>query len=323
LTPRTMQRGNLADTMSEMFQIEPVPSNRRRKAIQFLAGGDEDDVATEVRAHVISQMLQNRREENVRFWWATAGHRCVAAALILQSPGRIGMLFYPPLSAAGVLAEAVAALASEMAREALAGGLALVQSLLKVNAKEDVDMLTSAGYRKLATLLYMRHNLTEIFPPLDEKALTWRNYGETSEAELVKLIEATYEQSLDCPALSEVRDASDAVAGHKKTGLFTPECWWIVRCGSVAAGCILVNDCHIDQSAEVVYMGVKREFRRKGIGRALLRRAKFDASRRGKSAIRLAVDGNNIFARRLYESEGFRITNRRLAYAILGGTKKP
>jgi ribosomal protein S18 acetylase RimI-like enzyme len=53
-------------------------------------------------------------------------------------------------------------------------------------------------------------------------------------------------------------------------------------------------------------LGVRRAYRRQGLGRALLLRALHDVRRRGAVAAELDMDGPNVSAQHLYESVGFR-----------------
>ena len=50
---------------------------------------------------------------------------------------------------------------------------------------------------------------------------------DTLEA-IAALIEATYRDSLDCPALAGLRHIEDVMAGHKAAGLFSPHRWLLL-----------------------------------------------------------------------------------------------
>jgi len=214
----------------------------------------------------------------------------------------------------------LASLARRTGQDALRSGLSVVQALLLPDAAPDVAMLESAGYRRLAELIYMRLNLASAPAPRDDPELTWRDYQQFEPAELAEVITATYEGSLDCPALCGLRRASDAIAGHKATGIFRPQTWWIVEQNGRPAGCALLNDSKTDGVCELVYLGVVPSFRGRGLGRTMLRRAASEARASGRIAMTLAVDSHNIYARRLYDGEGFRVTGRRFAYAMFGGS---
>ncbi len=302
--------------MTVMTRFEPVPSWRRKRAMRFLVGGNGRGADTNRRAQGLED-LTRRRAERARLWWARRRRQCLAAAMVLESPGRTGMLWYCPLAAPGVEPDALRALTKTIAHRALADGLALVQAIVETDAAADVAMLSEAGYEKLAELIYMRLDLPPAPAAGDEQALTWRSYEQFDEAELANVISATYEGSLDCPALSGLRPTTDVIAGHKVTGIFRPQSWWIVARDGSPVGCVLVNDSHRDATFEVVYIGVVPAFRRRGVARALLGRAAAEARSEARDALTLAVDARNHSACNLYESEGFRVTDRRLAYAMI------
>lgn len=61
-------------------------------------------------------------------------------------------------------------------------------------------------------------------------------------------------------------------------------------------------------------IGVRPQWRRRGLGRALLRHALHELRARGKPRVGLGVDGANDSAVRLYETEGMRIARRNDVY---------
>jgi len=294
--------------------IEAVPRRKWGSAIRCLAGGGGPIAA--VRAKALRQLIDQRGRGDVRVWWARRKRRCVAAAVI-ENPGKTGMLFHSPATAEGVDTHLLVALLQGICRDALERGMSLVQVLLAEDQKEDVDVLEAAGFERLARLLTLKLALAGAPSPKEAPSLSWRDHREFDETQLGEVIRRTYRGSLDCPRLAGVRDIRDVIAGHKAAGAFRPEAWWIVDCDGAAVGCILVNDSPTAPVAEIIYIGVQVEYRRRGIAQAMLDRAVAQAHQRGNSAIRLAVDARNRYARRLYEAHGFRQTDSRLAYAVL------
>ncbi len=303
--------------MTTVLQIEPVPRSRWRSAIRFLAGGDTRDYSTRERARGIEELIRSRGPDRVHLWWGRKRRRPLAVGMVLESPGRTGMLFYCPLSEPGVNLDALVSVVQAIGRDGIGRGLCFVQALVPPEIPEDVVMLRRGGYEKLAELVYMRLEL-EGYRYSDEKPeLVWREYDRFDESELIELVDTTYVDSLDCPRMRPVRSAADAVTAHKHTALFTPQSWWIVNYDGRGAGCVLMNDSETSNTCEIVYIGVAPPFRRRGIARAMLRRAAHIAWTQGRTALTLAVDSRNTHATGLYESEGFVVTDRRLSYAIL------
>jgi len=306
--------------MSGMADIEPVGRRHEREAIRFVVGGGRRDALTEARAEVLRDAVGLRGPGAVRLWWARHRRKCAAAAMIIESPGKTGMLLHSPAAATGVDGEALRDLLSAISADALAGGLSMVQSLLEAAAEADVATIRAAGFQPLAELIYLRRALTRpAAPPAQEQLafLAFRSAGEFREGELAEVISSTYEGSLDCPALSAVREVDDVIKGHKHTGVFSPECWWIADRGGDPAGCILVNDSTAGASVEVVYMGVAPAHRGRGLGRAMIRHAAEVERQRGRKSMTLAVDSRNAYAMAVYKAEGFQETDRRLAHAML------
>jgi len=132
--------------------------------------------------------------------------------------------------------------------------------------------------------------------------------------ELEDVIRRSYECSGDCPGLAGVREIDDVIAGHRASGLFSPESWWIVRLDGRSAGCLLLNESLAGGDGEVVYVGVVPEFRRQGLATAMLRQAISHARRVGWRRLALAADATNLPAIRLYESFQFAVSHHREAW---------
>ena len=65
---------------------------------------------------------------------------------------------------------------------------------------------------------------------------------------------------------------------------------------------------------QIVNLAVKPEFRRRGIGRALLTYIRFDARIQGCSKILLEYEKGNLAAEALYRTEGFRTVGERRGF---------
>ena len=97
--------------------------------------------------------------------------------------------------------------------------------------------------------------------------------------------------------------------------MFEPESWFLAFAGAEPAGIAL---CHIHPEAGagmVAILGVRRRWRGRGLGRALLVHAFRHFARRGLPAVILGAESSSpTGADRLYESAGMRVTHRRLRY---------
>jgi mycothiol synthase len=93
----------------------------------------------------------------------------------------------------------------------------------------------------------------------------------------------------------------------KGDGDFDPELWALAWRGSQLAGA-LIGVPHADEDetlGHVDLLGVRRAFRRRGVGEALLRRSFVDFHARGRRGVCLYVDADSVTgATRLYERVG-------------------
>lgn len=297
--------------MAGMLRIEPVGPGDRGRALALLAGSPGRPSADSGAAH-LEALLSGPQASRYKLWWARTLRGGRVAAMTVRNPGRTAMLVYGP---AGRSAGAVlAGLLSELTAAALAEDVSFVQAMLAAGADADVQAFVQAGYVFLAELTYLRRELRR--PPEERAAsLAWPCFARGDEGRLARIIQETYLGSQDCPALRRLRRIEDVVTGHKSTGLFRPKSWWTPAQGGECVGCVLVNDAAEDAgAAEVVYLGVRPAYRRRGFGRAMLAHALADAWRRGLRRMNIAVDAANTPAVRLYRGEGFRQVDRREVY---------
>ncbi len=96
-----------------------------------------------------------------------------------------------------------------------------------------------------------------------------------------------------------------------ETQAFDPELWFLASEGAETAGfavCIWRSD---RETATVRLLGVRRPWRRRGVGRALLLHAFAEFRRRGFRRADLGVDAESLTgAHKLYESVGMRVERR-------------
>jgi len=269
----------------------------------------------------MQQMISRAGGSASRLWWARSDRRTLAAALVIEGLGRTAMLFFSPPDAPGVDRAGLMQLIGEISRDAIVGGMSLVQSLVDPQDSVVASVLEDSGMIVLAELIYMNRDLliTPPSPQVSRDDLGWRNYRQFTETQLGQVISQSYIDSADCPALRGVRRMPDVIAGHKCSGSFRPEAWWIVDCGlsGEPAGCILVNDSTRGPSADIIYMGVAPEFRRRGLARAMLDRTIAQAAERDRQWVSVAVDTRNEHALRIYQQCGFIEIHRKLAYVQL------
>ena len=296
--------------------IEVVPTRKQHQAMRFLIGGSRQDELVDAQANALERQTLVGRSGASHLWWARSWRQCLAAAMVVENVGRTGMLFASPVEAPGVDIEALIELLRTLGDFALDKGLSMVQSLLPPEAQPDKTVLEKAGFVRLAQLTYMNWELSRFEPSAGPNELEMLEVQRSGEAALAEVIMASYRQSLDCPALEGVRQIGDVIAGHKASGVYRPESWWVATWSGAPAGCLLLNDNPISGAADVIYLGVAPEFRGRGLGRAMLQHAAKDIRRRGYGNMTLAVDAANRYAVTIYQAVGFKPLFSRDAYIL-------
>ena len=230
--------------------------------------------------------------------------------LWVPAPGRTATLFAPALSefpqAASATQEAVIAALTD----ASDAGVVLVQAVMEPADAAGKAIFSAAGLHPLATLNYMeRRPPPLLFCPISHFNLppdhTLATYDSATHPLFREAILRSYEGTLDCPALSGLRDIDDVIEGHKAVGPFDPQLWGVLLRAGKPLGCLLLAEIPARQGLELVYLGLTPEARGQGLGRLLMRRVLEIATRRNFAVATLAVDAANLPALRLYRRCGY------------------
>jgi ribosomal protein S18 acetylase RimI-like enzyme len=178
----------------------------------------------------------------------------------------------------------------------------------------DAELLVAAGFRHVSDLLYLVC-LADQFPahpPCTE--LQFESYSETLHARFARLVDATYENTLDCPAVNGVRNIEDVLQGYRATGSFDPERWFVVRHRGEEIGCLILTDYPEHATWELIYMALLAAARGRGWGVEIARHALWLAGQAARSRLVLAVDAANAPALRTYAAAGFQSWDRTSVY---------
>lgn len=250
---------------------------------------------------------------------AAAG-RIVGMCLWVPSPGKTAMLFAPSLSEFPEAAAATEVAIRGALEDARQAGIVLVQAMMEPGDGAGKTVFAAAGLAQLATLTYMERR-----PPVQPPAfdlppdLQLVSYEAGTHGLFRQAIAASYEQTLDCPAMSGMREIEDVIEGHKAVGIFEPQLWGVLLRGGIgggggkAVGCLLLAEIPARRALELVYLGLSPEARGQGLGRLLMSRVLAIASRRHFEVATLAVDAANGPAARLYRRCGYTSVAQRVA----------
>lgn len=292
-----------------------LPERDRVMALRWLLATSDGRLAALREARSFAQGLEI---SGLRcdLWGQEAQGGYAAVAGLLRIPGRSSMLLMPSPRTAGIRLEPLTALLRDVVREAARARDYFTQTLLAPDDDERHQLAGEVGLQPLTQLEYraLPPMQTVRVPELDELNLvTW---CDANHADFVSVVAASYVGSADCPELTRIRPASDALDSHRATGVFAPENWWIAYLNGELAGCCLLAPLPNTQLIELVYMGVAPAFRGRGLGRALLGHAVRHTRKKPRHSLTLAVDTRNRAARRLYDEFGVAPLARRDAAII-------
>lgn len=240
----------------------------------------------------------------------------IGALWVQRLPGNTAVV-WPPAPDCPALAELADAAAAWCDQHAVA--------LAQINVAHDdaypAETLADSGFPLLADLRYLTLDVppapgatdaTQTSPSLNVR---FHPHAADDPARLAAVIQATYVDTLDCPAIEGLRSMPEVLAGYAAQGAYRPELWYVVERAGRDAGVLILAEHAQAGNCELVYMGVVPTARGAGLGRQILARALSDARHLGSQRLVLAVDAANAPARALYDAAGFSEWDRRLAYA--------
>lgn len=243
---------------------------------------------------------------------AWRGARMVAAGLFQLQPGRAAtvcpartVLDEDPSTAERVLIEVLKGLARHPVR--------LAYAIVDGVANNDERLLRACGFDRLAALLYLVCPADRFPSSIPHSLLAFDPCGPAQQERLRHVVAATYEDTLDCPALNGIRDIGDVLEGYGVSQA-DPALLLAVRSGPDDVGCLLLADYPDFGNLELAYMGLVKGARGRGWGRLIVAHAKWLAAQLGRERLVVAVDETNGPAMAMYELAGFDAWDRRVCY---------
>lgn len=301
-----------------VIEYRVATADERRAALELALRS----VGPETRAAVVEAVSQHEPEALGpldALVVADRGGDLIGALWIQPSPGQAAALW--PIEARGVGLDAVAeGLLREALRRVDACGVAMTQALLDSDDDPRVGTLARAGFQRIADLRYLGRSLRSADAlRSDPEGVAVETYEPTQYDRLKRVLNQTYEGSLDCPAIEGRRALDDILTGYRATGRHDPRDWFFVTAVDDAgeprdAGVLLLTDHAAAQQYELVYMGLARSARGRGIGHAVVGEAIRVAARRGAERLMVAVDAQNTPARKVYEKAGFAEWGQKFVY---------
>jgi ribosomal protein S18 acetylase RimI-like enzyme len=294
------------------FSIGRPPAHSQRmaleRAFEFLPPWQRKQAEAEVMAAAA------RGERSLDGLFAAWRRDEVVCALWTElHPGESATLFapqtadgVPKLIADDLLTNALAWLESR--------SVELVQCVLATDTGEDAERLQRAGFEHPCDLLCLISEAGQFPTTAVAASLAFERVAPEGLDNLAELVEQTYENTLDCPALDARRDCRQVLAGYRATCRDDLSHWFLVRRENRPIGCLLLGHDASGLTWELVYMGLLPDVRGQGFGLEIVRRAQWLVAQQKGERLLLAVDAANEPALRVYAAAGFTVWDRRSVY---------
>jgi mycothiol synthase len=192
--------------------------------------------------------------------------------------------------------------------EARARGAAKT-SLFAPHEHELAAVAEARGYDKRRESLTMEIELDSPPPPGDTRGLEVRTYRDDDHDAVIDALNDSFAEDAYWQTITPERFRERFL----KARGFDPALWFLAWDGDQLAGFALdYPEFGTDVDLGLVqWLGVRKQWRRRGLGEALLRRSFAELYARGKRRVGLGVDAQNITgALRLYERVGMHATRR-------------
>jgi mycothiol synthase len=234
-------------------------------------------------------------------WLIFDGERLVAVGTLFvrgEAPNFIGAV--DPDELGRGLGSALLDLAEARTREA---GLRRLRVDAYTEDTRATSLLTSRGHRDVRHFFVMRIDVGSA-PPSPEWPPDLR--GETFREEDARAVHATFQEAFANEWGSVPLDFDEWRRLRIEVEEFDPGLWFVARDGDEVVGAARCE--YFLGGGWVSSLGVRANWRRRGLGLALLREAFGEFHRRGERIVRLGVDTQNrTGATRLYERAGMRV----------------
>ena len=232
-------------------------------------------------------------------------------AIWAQPQGAAAFTLWLPRVASSEPEETTAALVGQILDEIDRQGARMAQALVRPKATSEAGFLERFGFSTAAELVYLYSDQRDWPHAWPEDTIQLDPAAKNEQSRLRDVVEATYAETLDCPALDGLRSATDALEEYRKSPGYDPRLWFFVREAGQDVGCLILAD-HAEQDHwELVYVGVVPAARGRGLGLRVVRQAQHLARVADRGRIVLAVDVANRPAVAMYEASGFGEWDRR------------
>jgi GNAT superfamily N-acetyltransferase len=183
-------------------------------------------------------------------------------------------------------------------------GVKAVQAFLPPEEAKRAGSLVRAGFGHVARVWEMGRALSASTGVEGASRITLVPYPDCEPTEFLDVLMRCHDDSLDCPELHGLRDAEEVLDGYRECAS-DPRRWWLATQGGESVGVLIVG------GAELSFVGVVPEWRRRGVGQALVE----SACAVGQVRF-VTVDSRNAPAIQLYRAVGFETMAVRDVYLV-------
>lgn len=197
------------------------------------------------------------------------------------------------------------ALVNGMDQEFEKQGVSFSMIILEESSSTLRSTLEYSGYDSLCQVETMYQPLISARAQPLTSTLEFVSGAESKRTELISIIEATYQQSLDCPKLQDMRSTNDILDGYQQQGSIPVDGWSFVHHGNTVIGCLLMTAFEGEKYWELTYFGLTPEARGQGWGSQVVQQACSHAATAGAELLITTVDQANQPALAIYRQLGF------------------
>lgn len=233
------------------------------------------------------------------------GYRRVAACYFLQLPGGVATLggiraLRGYEATASSLLEHFAAKIDELR-------IPQVQALVDSANTQQMSILQNSIFHPVTNVKHLWIDLSRIELRSDPTTLflKWRPAASIPLEAFGKLLDATFRNTLDCPALNGLRTGEEVLRSFLEGQAWDYQLpWELLYLDEEPIGCAVVNR-HPRNINELVYIGLIEACRGRGFGKKLVELAMQTSRLQGAEMLVTAVDSQNWPACNIYQTLGF------------------
>lgn len=284
------------------FQIQATDAADWSRTATTLATQLEEPWRSELQEEALSANKFSHSSEDC-FLQADRQGKTIGVARGYRLPGRMALVRNVTLL--GSEPDAVAQQMIQRLDQQLAsapGSFSMVS--LRDAVTSQASWFESCGYSLLSLVETVCLPLTKSVTAPGPGSLQFVAGAEHRRNELARIIQATYEASLDCPKLQQFRSIEDILDSYQHQGI-APAGWSFVQYNGKTIGCLLISAFPQQLTWELTYLGLIPEARGKGWGNEIIQYGCFLAAQHGAEMVIASVDQANQPALTIYHQRGF------------------